>query len=88
MLASIPGTEQAREAVITNQIPRTATVRRSEAKLTVHYDGDPIFRPIEGTSMECAINTSSEVLHAAGRYYAVEHGVWFIASRDLQYPTE
>ena len=32
VLASIPGTEQAREAVIANQIPQTATVRRNEAK--------------------------------------------------------
>jgi len=79
VLASIPGTEQAREAVIANQIPQTATVRRSEAKLNVHYDGDPQFRTIEGTSVEYAINTSSEVVHSSGRYYAVEHGVWFIA---------
>ena len=47
VLASIPGTEQAREAVIANQIPQTATVRRSEAKLDVKYDGPPQFQPIE-----------------------------------------
>jgi hypothetical protein len=79
VLVSIPGTEQAKEAVIANQIPQTATVQRSQAKLTVAYDGAPQFRPIEGTSMEYAINTSSEVVHAAGRYYAVNNGVWFVA---------
>ena len=79
VLASIPGTEQAREAVIANEVPQTATVRRSEAKLEVHYEGSPQFRPIEGTSMEYAINTSSEVIHAEERYYAVQHGVWFVA---------
>ena len=83
VLASIPGTEQAREAVIANQIPQTATVRRSEAKLEVRYNGAPQFRPIDGTSMEYAINTSSEVIHAEGRYYAVEHGVWFTADSPL-----
>ena len=78
VLASIPGTEQAREAAIANQIPQTATVRRSEAKLDVKYDGPPQFQPIEGTGMEYAINTSAEVIHAAGRYYAVQHafGSW------------
>jgi len=85
VLASIPGTEQAREAVIANQIPQTATVRRNEAKLTVKYSGPPEFRPIVGTDMENAINTSSEVIHAEGRYYAVEHGVWFDAD-DPQGP--
>jgi hypothetical protein len=79
VLVSIPGTEQAKESVIANQIPQTATVKRSQAKLTVTYDGAPQFRPIEGTSMEYAINTSSEVVHAAGRYYGVHDGVWFVA---------
>lgn len=79
VLVSIPGTEQAKEAVIANQIPQTAEVKRSEAKLDVSYDGAPQFRPVEGTSMEYAVNTSSEVIHAAGRYYAVHNGVWFVA---------
>lgn len=83
VLASIPGTVQAREAVIANQIPQTATVRRSEAKLDVKYDGPPQFQPIEGTGMEYAINTPAEVIHAAGRYYSVQHGVWFVADSAL-----
>ena len=79
VLVSIPGTEQAKEAVIANQIPQTAEVKRAQAKLTVAYDGAPQFRPIEGTSMEYAINTSFEVVHAAGRYYSVSNGVWFVS---------
>ncbi len=83
ILASIPGTEQAREAVVANQIPQTATVKRSEAKLDVHYGGPPQFKPIEDTSLEYAINTGSEVIHAEGRYYAIEHGVWFVADSPI-----
>ena len=83
VLASIPGTEQAREAVIENEIPQTATVRRSEATLEVHYAGDPKFLPIEGTGMEYAANTSSEVVRAEGRYYAIQHGVWFVANAPV-----
>jgi len=83
VLASIPGTEQARESVIANQIPQTATVRRSEARIDVRYYGEPQFQPIMGTPMEYAINTSSEVIHAEGRYYAIEHGVWFVADSPL-----
>ena len=83
VLASIPGTQQAKEAVIANQIPQTATVRRKDAKLQVHYDGPPRFAPIEGTSMEYAVNTVSEVIHAEGRYYAVQHAVWFVADSPL-----
>ena len=83
VLASIPGTEQARESVIANEIPQTATVRRSEATLKVAYGGPPRFEPIEGTPMEYAVNTSSEVIHAEGQYYAVEHGIWFVADSPL-----
>src|SRR5215475_8735433 len=43
VLASVPGTPEAKEALIANSIPQTAAITRSEAKLTVQYDGDPIF---------------------------------------------
>ena len=81
VLASVPGTPEAVEALIANGIPQTATITRSEAKLTVQYDGEPKFAPIEGTSMSYAPNTSAAVIKASeGQYYAVEAGVWFHAA--------
>jgi hypothetical protein len=79
VLASVPGTEQAREAVIANQIPQTAAVERSKAKLNVRYDGAPQFRPIEGTPLEYAVNTPTDVIHAGARYYACHDAIWFVA---------
>jgi hypothetical protein len=79
VLTSIPGTEQAKEAVIANQIPQTAAVRRSEAKLEVRYDGAPQFRPIEGTSLQYAANSAYDVIQAGASYYACHNGVWFAA---------
>src|SRR5205807_738447 len=43
VLTSVPGTQEAQQAVIENQIPQTATVDRSQAKLEVTYDGKPVF---------------------------------------------
>jgi hypothetical protein len=80
VLVSIPGTEQAKESVIANQIPQTAEVKRSQAKLNVTYDGAPQFQPIVGTSMEYAVNTSYDVIHLAPNYYSAYNGVWFIAA--------
>jgi hypothetical protein len=81
VLASVPGTPQAKEALIANEIPQTATISRSAAKLTVSYDGQPQFRPIEGTQLQYAVNTSTPVIAvSAGSYYAVMNGVWFVAS--------
>ncbi len=43
VLVSIPGTPQAKEALIANQIPQTATINRAKAKLTLSYVGEPQF---------------------------------------------
>ncbi len=81
VLASIPGTPQAREALIANEIPQTATISRDTATLTVSYDGQPQFQPIESTTLKYAVNTSTPVIAVASNsYYAVMNGVWFTAS--------
>jgi len=80
VLASVPGTPQAKEALIANSIPQTATITRSEAKITVQYDGEAKFVPIEGTSISYAENTSAAVIKVSDdSYYCVEAGVWFKA---------
>jgi hypothetical protein len=45
VLASVPGTVQAQEAVLKASIPTTATLKRSSATLTVVYAGPPSSRP-------------------------------------------
>jgi hypothetical protein len=80
VLASVPGTPQAKEALIANSIPQTATITRSEAKVTVQYDGEAKFVPIQGTSIGYAENTSAAVIKVSDdNYYCVEAGVWFNA---------
>jgi hypothetical protein len=78
VLVSIPSTPQAKEALIANQIPQTATISRTAAKLTVNYDGAPDFRPIEGTTMTYAVNSITPVIAVSeNSYYACQTGVWF-----------
>jgi len=78
LLVSVPDTLESNEAVLDQQVPQTAAIDRSAA-LNVEYDGDPQFAPVEGTSMEYALNTGTQVLRAEGRYYAVDEGVWFVS---------
>jgi len=79
VLASIPGTTPAQEALIANAIPQTATITRSEAHLKVEYDGDPQFKDIEGTQLQYAVNTSAPVIRVSDKnYYALESAVWFM----------
>lgn len=80
VLVSVPGTPQAREAVIASTIPQTATVSRRAARLQVEYAGGaPVLRPIEGTTLHYAANSQVPVIQAEGRYYALSHAVWFVS---------
>jgi len=78
--SSVAGTDEAEQAILDAQIPQTAAIKRSEAKLTVQYDGEPKFLNIKGTAVDYAINTNAQVLKIEGKYYAVDNGVWFVAN--------
>jgi hypothetical protein len=78
---AVAGTDEAEQAVLDSQIPQTAAIKRSEAKLTVQYDGEPKFVEIKGTAVEYAVNTSAQVLKINNKYYAVDNGVWFVAEQ-------
>ncbi|WP_255991891.1 hypothetical protein [Chitinolyticbacter albus] len=80
VLASIPGTPEARESLIANSIPQTATVQKSQARLNVNYDGAPRFSTIAGTPLAYALNTAVPVIRVSDTaYYAVQNGIWFAA---------
>jgi hypothetical protein len=79
VLVSVSGTGPAKEALIANAIPQTATITRSQAQLMVKYDGDPQFKNIEGTNLQYAANTATPVIRVDDKnYYAVENAVWFV----------
>ena len=79
VLVSVPGTPQAKEALIANSIPQTASINRTGATLNVSYSGAPDFQPIAGTPLTYAVNTATPVIYvpSVGGYYAVSKGVWF-----------
>ena len=79
ILAFVAGTREAEEAVLDAQIPQTTAVKRSEAKVSVTYDGDPKFEPIKGTDMQYAVNTKTQVVRIRDKYYAVDQAVWFVS---------
>jgi len=82
VLMSVPGTTQAREAAIANQIPQTATVQRDVQPSPVAYDGgEPKWQPIDGTPLSYAPNTPAPVIRVDPKsYYMVQNGVWFSAT--------
>jgi hypothetical protein len=67
VLSSVPGTVEARDALLDAQVPQTATVDRKTAgkDVKVQYDGKPQFEKIEGTSLELVKNSDKTVFRAS-----------------------
>lgn len=81
VLASVPGTEEAAEAILLANVPQTARVDAKAIQAPdVEYDGDPKFTMIEGTAVAYATNTSFDVLLVSNSYYLCYQAVWFGAS--------
>jgi hypothetical protein len=79
VLASVPGTQQAAEAVLLAQIPQTARVSKKTPAPEVAYDGTPQFQPVEKTQVSRAVNTDKDILKVGDLYYMCFQGVWFMS---------
>ena len=82
VLVSVPGTNEANDAVLLAQIPNTVIVDRAkaEAEVQVAYDGQPEFKPIESTSLSYASNTLDKVIKVGDLYYLCFQAVWFMST--------
>jgi hypothetical protein len=79
VLASVPGTRQAAEAILLAEIPETARVNIKTTKAPeVSYQGDPKFEPEKGAPpVESAVNTDKDIFKIRDMYYMCYNGVWF-----------
>jgi hypothetical protein len=81
VLASVPGTPQAQEALIENSVPQTGAVALTTTMPAPEIDGAPLMGPIAGTSLQYVTNASIPIIRGpSGAYYAVYNGVWFKSS--------
>jgi hypothetical protein len=80
VLASVPGTRQAAEAVLLAEIPQTARVEKTlQAPEVAYQGGAPQFQPIEKTTVQRAVNTDKDILKVGDLYYMCFQGVWFMS---------
>ena len=79
VLVNVVGTPQAKEAVLDNSIPQTATIDRKKATTKVQYAGEPKFEKIADTNLAYAVNTGTTVFQEGTKYYAVDQGAWYEA---------
>jgi hypothetical protein len=82
ILASVPGTTQAKDAVLIAQIPTVMVLNptTAAAQANVSYTGSPQFAPIEGTTLQYATNTPDKVIQVGDLYYLCLQGVWFMST--------
>jgi hypothetical protein len=81
VLVSVPGTEQAKDAVLMAQVPTVVEIdpAKAAAQVNVVYNGAPEFKSIEGTSLTYATNTADKVIGVGNAYYLCLHGIWFMS---------
>jgi hypothetical protein len=81
VLSSVPGTEDAKNAVLIAQIPTVMEIdpKSAAAQAKVSYSGEPQFAPIEGTSLSYATNSADKVIKVGDVYYLCLQGVWFMS---------
>ncbi len=79
--ANVPGTEEAKEAILEQTIPQTAEVDRKKTTLKVKWDGAPKFEKIKGTELSVAKNSDKTVILSGNKYFAVDDGIWFVSDK-------
>lgn len=79
--ASVPGTEQATEALIANSVPQSTKVLLTTRMQKPQLDGAPQLRPIAGTPLSYVVNSGTPIIRVAPQsWYACQNGVWFTAA--------
>jgi hypothetical protein len=78
---SVPGTQEAQDAMLENSIPQTAEVDRKTATVEVKYDGNPKFKKIESNAVSYAENSDKTVLLINNKYYCVDNAIWFMSAK-------
>lgn len=78
--ATVPGTEEARDAVLLASVPQSTYVDATKAPdLEVTYFGEPDFQTIPPTGVKYAVNSPFPVFLVGGDYLCCDQGVWFSA---------
>ncbi len=81
--ASVPGTLEARRAVLEAELPQSKTVKAgAPPPITVAYaGGEPKFEPIAQTQVARAVNTGNDIIQYGDTYYLCYEGMWYAADK-------
>ncbi len=82
ILSSVPGTDEAADAVMIAQIPtKTLVDPKAAPPVTITYSGPPKYVAIDGTNLSYIQNTTEKVIMVSdNQYYACVSGLWYVAT--------
>jgi len=81
VLYAVPGTRQARLALIEAALPhRKSVAAGSGGGVQVSWVGEPRFETIEGTGLQRGLNTPFQVIRHNNFYYLCHEGAWFFSA--------
>jgi hypothetical protein len=84
VLASVPGTVEARMAALEASVPRKNRLKPGSAPaVEVTYAGDPKFEAIPGTQVARAVNSGFDVFMYQNRFYLCHAAAWYVAESPL-----
>ncbi len=84
VLASVPGTEEAKMAALEASLPvRNQVSRDARPDVEVTYAGEPEFETVAGTPVARAVNSGYDILQFEGRYYLCYGGAWYVADAPV-----
>ncbi len=79
--ASVPGTIEARLALLEAALPRETTVPLdAKPDVEVSYAGEPEFEPVGTSGVQRVRNSGYDVFLFEGRYYWCHGGVWYLSA--------
>ena len=79
--ASVPGTQQAQNALIANSIPESTDVPLNQKMQDAQIDGSPQLAPIEGTPLHYVVNSETPIIEVDPQlWYACQNGVWYFST--------
>jgi hypothetical protein len=77
--ASVPGTLEARRAVLEATLPtRKAVAAGAAPKVEIAYAGEPKFEAIPETKVARAVNVGNDILKVGDKYYLCYQGAWYV----------
>lgn len=81
VLFSVPGTRQAKLAMIEAALPHRVSIAKNPANpLEVSWVGEPKFEAIETTQLQRGLNTPFQVIKHNNHYYLCYEGAWYFSA--------